>query len=429
MLRWAAVAQTWTIEKLVPGGDGFLRLEDGRAAFAPGTAPGDRILVQAFEERRGYVRATEWELLSPGPERAEPPCPITGTCGGCDLMHLTHPAQLAAKRGMLVEAIERIAKVTPAPVAPGVIAAGSSLGYRARARLHVTRAGELGFRARGSHRVVTLSHCPVCSDAINAAIGWLQRAPAAIRRELREAEVREDLGGGPVLLRLVTHRQPSTRLREWTKLAPDSFVVHLTGTTPPSRHRFPLPGGLHLVVSDSSFTQVNWAVNHTLIEHVLGGVRERGLRTFCELYCGCGNFTLPLLDAGLRGHAVERDADAIEAARAGASEAQLPAETFEASDVGQAVRDLVQRNARFELILLDPPREGAKDIVGALHRICTSTLVICSCDPTTLARDARTLQQSGFTLQKVVGFDMFPQTHHLEAVAWFGRDPATTPDT
>ena len=421
MLRCPAVARHWTIEKLVPGGEGFLRLEDGRAAFAPGTAPGDQILVHVEEERRGYVRATEWELARAGPDRVEAPCPIAGVCGGCDLMHLTRPAQLATKRSMLVEAIERIAKVPSPPVASEIVTAGSDLGYRSRARLHVTAEGELGFRSRGSHDIVEVECCSVCSRAVNEALDWIRQAPRAIRCELREVDVREDLGGGPVLLRLTPRALPSPRLQRWVASTVGPCSVQFVGATQPSRRRFPLPGNLHLLVNDSSFTQVNWSVNIVLIEHVVTGVRERGLRTFCELYCGSGNFTLPLLAAGLRGLAVERDAAAIEAARIGAREADLPAETFEASDVARVVSRLVRHDKRFELVLVDPPREGARDIISKLGDICTDSLVICSCDPSTLARDLRAMLEAGFVLQHVVGFDMFPQTHHLEAVAWLGR--------
>jgi 23S rRNA (uracil1939-C5)-methyltransferase len=421
VVRCLAVAQRWTIEKLVPGGEGFLRLDDGRAAFAPGTVPGDQILVHRDEERRGYVRATQWELVSAGPDRVDPPCPIASTCGGCDLMHLARPAQLAAKRAMLIESLERIAKISTAPVAADLVTAGPSLGYRSRARFHVDALGEIGFRARGSHDVVGVPHCPVCSEPVNTALDWIRQAPAAIRRELREVDVREDLGGGSVLVRLTPRERPSTRLRQWAAAIRDSCSVQLVGVTPAIRRRFPLPGGLHLVVNDSSFTQVNWWVNLALIEHLLTGVRERDLHDFCELYCGCGNFTLPLLSAGLRGLAVERDAAAIDAARVGAREAGLPTATFEAGDVSQFVEQLVRRTERFDLVVIDPPRDGAKQITGQLGKLCTNTLVICSCDPTTLARDTKQLQIAGFTLQQVIGFDMFPQTHHLETVAWFHR--------
>ncbi len=415
------MADLWTIERLVPGGEGFLRLPDGRAGFAPGTAPGDQIRVRVAEDHGGYVRARQWDLVTPSSVRVAPPCPIARACGGCDLMHLARPAQLAAKRSMLVEALQRTAKIPTPEVAPKVVVAPPDLGYRHRARLHVARTGHIGFRARRSHDVIELAHCAVCSDAVNAAIKWVTRTPAAILRELSVLEIREDLGGGPTRVLVEPRSKPSPHLREWAQQPAESLVVELPGTCPPTQRRFPLPGGLQLFVGNHSFTQVHWGVNWALIDHLLAGARERGLQRFCELYCGSGNFTLPLLAAGMRGRAIELDAGAIAAAQRGAEAAGLPPETFAAGDAVDAARRFAQIGERFDWLLVDPPRGGARQLVEHLPDLGADTVAICSCDPVTLARDVRTLMAKSFRLEQVTAFDMFPQTHHLEAIAWLQR--------
>ena len=148
-----------TVEKLVPGGEGFLRLPDGQALFVRGGAPGDRIRLGVVEKQRGTLHTHDYELLSPSPERVVPECPVAHACGGCDLMHVSRQAELVQKASMLRETLERVAGVAITPAAFGSDAA--SAGYRSRVRFHIGRHGKLGFFARGSHQLVEVPGCAI----------------------------------------------------------------------------------------------------------------------------------------------------------------------------------------------------------------------------------------------------------------------------
>jgi tRNA/tmRNA/rRNA uracil-C5-methylase (TrmA/RlmC/RlmD family) len=181
--------------------------------------------------------------------------------------------------------------------------------------------------------------------------------------------------------------------------------------------RFPLPGGVELRAPGPAFTQVNWPVNQHLVQAVLDGARERAVLAFCDLYCGAGNFSLPLFASGLRGVGIEASKFAIAAAKRAASEQRLGSARFVAGDVRDALSKL-PRGESFDLVVLDPPRTGAREILPELIRRAPRYIAYCACDPVTLARDLRTLCDAGYVLEQVKGFDMFPQTHHFETLVW-----------
>ncbi len=173
-----------------------------------------------------------------------------------------------------------------------------------------------------------------------------------------------------------------------------------------------MPGG--------GFNQVNWAVNQLLVQALLDGAQRASALSFCDLYCGAGNFSLPLLARGLVGLGIESSRSAIAAAKRAAKEQALPSARFIAGDVRVELERLA-RTDRFDLVVLDPPRSGARDVLSELIRRGPRHIAYCACDPVTLARDLRSLCDAGYSLEQVMGFDMFPQTHHFETLAWLRR--------
>jgi 23S rRNA (uracil1939-C5)-methyltransferase len=159
------------------------------------------------------------------------------------------------------------------------------------------------------------------------------------------------------------------------------------------------------------------------VEAVRAGAESRGVRRFLDAYAGAGNFSLPLLASGMVGTSVERDARAVACARRSAAEHGLPADGFVVGDAGKTLRELAREDLRYDMVLLDPPRSGAKDVLDAVLRLAAPFVALCACDPVTLARDLGTLLGRGYRLEEVHGFDMFPHTHHLEALAWTTRSP------
>ena len=417
----------WTIERLVPGGDGFARLPDGRAAFAAGTAPGDQIRATAVDSRKSYARAKTWELVSAGRARVDPPCPVAERCGGCDWMHLRRADQLTAKAGLVREALTRTGGFREPPVDAEPVSVGGSLGYRGRLRLHVDAAGRIGLFAAKTNDVVEIPGCPVCAPSIEAALHAVRQAAARhpeAARALSEIEIREAPGGPPISVRLMPRPDPRARL-------PSAFIEDLEKdyavTVAGRRGRpgviqcWPLFQGVELSAPPAVFTQVNWAVNRALVETLVDRAQRRGLESFCDFYCGAGNFSLALAKSGLSGAGIDDDERAIRVARRSARDAGLDGVEFFAGDVRARVADLLASTQRFDLVVLDPPRSGAKSLLALLAQLAAPWIAYCSCDPVTLARDLKTLASDGYALDAVTAFDMFPHTHHVETLAWLKR--------
>lgn len=415
----------WTIEKLVPGGAGFLRLTNGKGAFAPGALPGERICVETAEDHHAYLQARRWRLLDASPDRVQPSCPVQGTCGGCDLMTLSYPAQVKAKISILRDALIRTGRFDSLPEL-GFVAAEQPLAYRSRIRLHVAGDGRLGFFAENTRELVEIPGCQVAQPELDQALLTLRSIASRHRAALAsfaEVELRVAPAGPRLALRLV----PAARRFEAnspliSELA-QVFLVSIGERSPAPEHdqRFPLPGGVELRVSGAGFTQVNWAVNQRLVQALLDGAEQRAVSTFCDLYCGAGNFSLPLLARGLGGVGIEGSKPAILAAKRAAAEQGLTRARFIAGDVKEMLAKL-PRTESFDLVVLDPPRSGAREVMPELIRRAPRYLAYCACDPVTLARDLRTLCDSGYSLSAVSGFDMFPQTHHFETLAWLSRN-------
>lgn len=418
-----AQSEPWTIEKLIPGGEGIAHLPDGRIGFAAGVLPGERVLPVAVEDKRRFVRATALTVLEPSPERISPPCEHAERCGGCDWLHIDYPAQLRHKLVILRDALTRTGKLEQLP-ALAIEPAPQALAYRNRIRLQLER-GKVGYRARGSHALVEITRCPVALPELDAALSRL-RAFVADHPELSdwfgEAELRVAPSGPPALVRLAPRRpfagqpQPAALVRALAAELP----VAVAGEPSDAVQRWPLPNGGELSVSPDAFVQVNWAVNQQIVGALLDEVERQRLRSFVDLYAGAGNFSLPLWAAGLRGVAVEAEGSAALAAKASMRTQGLPGEVL-ACDVVAGVERLIAARRRFELVLLDPTRAGAAELVPRLAELGPRSIAYCACDPVTLARDLGELVRRGFSLQAVRAFDMFPGTHHFETLAWLSR--------
>lgn len=414
----------WEVAKLVPGGAGFARLSNGQGAFVPGALPGERVLVHEAEDHRTYLQATRWSLLTSSPDRVEPECPVQGRCGGCDLMTLSYAAQLEAKRGILLDALTRVGHFQALPNIE-LVASPHVLGYRSRIRLHVGEGGVLGFFAAESNELVEIERCLVADPALHDALG---RARALFAEHARaaaafaELELRIAPEGPRVSARLVPIRSGDTRGQPLiTALARELSVTVDARVDPERDQRFPLPESVTLRVPAAGFTQVNWDVNLRVVQAVLDGAKRRQVRTFCDLYSGAGNFSLPLLKLGLTGTGIEASEPAIAAAQRAAREQGLGGR-FIAGDVRERLAQL-SAAASFDLFILDPPRAGAREIVPELLKRAAPHLAYCACDPVTLSRDLRALCDGGYRLVEVTGFDMFPHTHHFETLVWLERAP------
>ncbi len=399
------------------------RLADGRVGFAHGALPGDHLHVEAAREHKSHVQAERFSLAVLSPERVSPPCPVAEACGGCDWMALPVAAQRRYKLELLAQALARTGGVRELPPL-ALEDAGSDGQYRSRLRFQIDVDGRLGFFARGSRRLIEIERCWVAEAELARAYARLRALAAKHRGALAEFESAE--------LR-VSESEPRWALwleprSEWAAASAAillaalgaEFAVGVNGQRALPEQRLAVTSEVELVVPVGAFSQVNWAVNRKLVAAVVEGARSRAARRFCDLYAGAGNFGLPLLAAGLEGLLVEGHRGAVEAARRAAREQCLGGE-FRAQDVALAASELRRAGRSFELVVLDPPRAGAFDILDDLAAIAQRSIAYVACDPVTLARDLRWLSAHGFRLEQVTAYDMFPHTHHFETLAWLER--------
>jgi len=416
------------IDKLIPEGKALGRLSDGRVVIATGVVPGDRIVLDVVNETKGLVTARTHRLIAPSPSRIAPPCELAERCGGCDWMMLPLAEQRRHKLAILREALLRTGKIDWSARELSLVVGERSQGYRCRIRLQVA-GGRIGFHHRGSHELVEPEVCAVGSDAVNAALTQLR---ALARRHPRALdayawlEVREASDGSVSVLLQRGELAAKVDERPWLEELGAAFGVAHVGGPAHGVQRFQLNDDTFMLSAPQGFVQVNWEVNRLLVAAVLSGAVQRGVATFVDAYAGSGNFALPLLGRGLQGLAIESNPSSIESAREAAVAQGFDPAAFIVDDAALHAAGLARRGQRFDLVLVDPPRAGLKSGLAALAGITGGWLAMCSCNPVTLARDLRSLLDLGFELEALLAFDMFPQTHHLETLAWL-RAPGRTP--
>ena len=421
---------------LAHDGRGIARV-DGKVTFIKGALPGERVRYRVA--RRGK-QADEGEVSAieqASGERVEPRCRHFGVCGGCSLQHLSAAGQVAFKQKQLLDALERIGKVRPDAVAPAIT--GPAWGYRRRARLsvkHVAKKGGVlvGFREADSPFVAQLESCVVLDPRVGLKLKELAECVGKLNINTRVPQI-EVAAAGTVALVFRVMQEPTAADREILRAFGEQhgFEIHLqTGgldTIKPLAGATPLtlsPDGtdLRLTFLPSDFVQVNDAVNQEMVMQALdwlaGGPRLAGKKVL-ELFCGLGNFSLPLAKAGAEVTAVEGDRGLVERARQNAKANGLDIR-FEQADLFTPDTRVDWLRAKYDAVLVDPPRAGAKEVLPAVADGQPARIVYVSCHPGTLARDAAYLvHERGYRLARAGILDMFPHTGHVESMALFER--------
>ncbi|HMF40912.1 MAG TPA: TRAM domain-containing protein [Polyangia bacterium] len=402
------------IESLAPGGDavgrqldgqGARAADDGRVTFVPLAAPGERVRAR-IEREKGKVAWAELVAIErPGPDRVPPPCPLFGTCGGCQWQQVTIEAQHAAKRAIVERALG-------APV-PEVIAAGPPFGYRDRARLTVGPGGVLGFHARRSHDVVDVPACPLFGPELRRALPALRAMARGLAAGV-EIDVQAGIEGVHVNVARADPNSAAHARREFDRLEAAGVVgLLLGGRATAGRVDVDIaePGSPPLRVPADGFAQVGRVANAALVAAVMKAVGPAP-GVVLELYAGSGNLTRHLVRAGATS-VTACDGDPAALARG-------------AHNVMEARWSLRPPAIDADTVVLDPPRDGADKVHLAAAARASRRIVYVSCDPQTLGRDARGLRAAGFELVDAVALDLMPQTFHVEVVATFDRERTGT---
>jgi 23S rRNA (uracil1939-C5)-methyltransferase len=405
------------IGELGPGGVGVARAADGRVVLVSGALAGERVRARVDKALTRRLEATAVAVLEASPQRVEPACGLYGRCGGCDLMHLDHPGQVEAKAAWLANALRGLG----AP-APRVHPSPEPWAWRHRVRLQVGEAG-VGFFGRASRQVVPVGRCAIAAPEINQLLPRLNRA-GLFAWPLAWLEL---LGGGGRALACAGLAAPPGREAE-AALGQALAEAGAQGVRFALRGRLgPWPAGegleclrlagVSLEAQPGLFCQANWRANRALVREVLAMAGAAGPQPVLDLFAGSGNFALPLAAAGHRTTAVEGLAPAVQAGQAQARRAGLAGGLeWVRRPVAQALAGLAAEGRRFAVVVLDPPRAGAKGLMPAVAALAPRRVVYVSCHAAALGRDARALVEEGYEPVDLALVDMFPQTTHLEAV-------------
>ena len=401
--------------------------------FVEGALPGERAAVRVFQKKPKFEAGRATSVLELSSGRREPRCPHFGVCGGCATQHADSRTQMAAKQRWLEDNLQRIGKVRPETLLP--IVYGPEWGYRHRARLSVrrvpSRGGVLvGFRERRSTRVAEMRECHVLPERISALIPELRNLVESLSVRERLPQIELAVGDNATAL-VFRHLQPLDDAdRPLLKDFSEKHGIHvwLQPHGPESAHPFhPRTSELHYELPEfgvrirfrpTDFTQVNHAMNRVLVSRALRLLEPQPGERIADLFCGLGNFSLPLAARGAQVVGFEGNHELVERARENAAANGLVAQ-FEVLDL---FKSGIGPFGRFQKLLLDPPREGAIEIVKALPEDWPRRIVYVSCDPATVARDAGVLVHTkGFRLAAAGVVNMFPHTAHVESIALFER--------
>lgn len=426
-----------TIESLSHDGKGVARNAEGKTVFVHGALAGERVMARLTQRRKSHDEADAVEVLAASADRVEPRCAHFGVCGGCSLQHLAPSAQVAAKQQALLDALTHIGKVTPDEVLPPLLNE-TPWGYRRKARLgikYVAKKGKVlvGFRERGTPYVTDLQECHVLHPRIAELLQPISRMVEgfSIRDRVPQVEVAMDDEQLVLIFRVLDPLSDSDlgALRAFGERH-DLFVYLQPGgpdTVAPLDRRaelvYALPAfGLSLNFLPNDFTQVNTAINRQMVPKAVEMLDIQPGEQVLDLFCGVGNFTLPLATRAERVVGVEGDAGLVARARANAERNGLDNVAFHVANLYQDLERPPWLGEHYEKVLLDPPRSGAFEILEHLPRLGAKRLVYVSCYPGTLARDAGELvHKHGYRLLAAGVMDMFPHTAHVESIALFEK--------
>jgi len=436
-----------TIDKLIYGGDGLGRLPagaEGRAktVFVPFVLEGEQVDVAVQEERPSFLRASAERIVEPSPDRVTPRCPHFGTCGGCHYQHATYPHQLESKRAILEETLRRTAKIELE--VPIETHSAEPWHFRNRTRMRVQAQPDfaIGYFRHGSHDLLPVRECPISSPLINRALAilWTLGERGAFSSSVREVQFFANAEDSELLIEIyldgATDPASQGPLGEAIRAEISEcrgvviFRSSVAGEETGERGSRTVPrsvpavstgeedlvyrvGGFEYRVSAGSFFQTNRHLVAKLVSLVTGGATGKNA---LDLYAGAGLFTLPLAKNFERVVAVEVSPysfpDLQRNAPVHVKAIQKPTEQFLHDTTG----------ANFDLVVVDPPRAGLGESASRrLGRMRVSHVTYVSCDPSTLARDLRTLLESGFRVEQAHLVDLFPQTFHIESVFQLAR--------
>lgn len=422
-----ALEATVDIRGIAIGGDGVGIISEqsegsnllGITAFVPYTAVGDKARIVIEEAKKNYVKGSLLELIKASPDRVEPVCQYFGQCGGCELQHIGYEAQLETKHSMLLGAM-RAARL-PLSLLPLVspIVASSPFSYRRRITLHLDTRGNIGFYRPSSRSVVPIASCDVSVTAISDKLADMHAFAQTVKGKVTSLVLETDSSGLVAILKspyeLTTQEQK--HILDTAKLYFSNVSLLVSdkevGGFGRRIHELPLTEGhsVNLRVPAGHFSQVNWGVNRKLIREVLDVTKQFSEPKIIDLFSGAGNFSIPMAHAGGYVTAVETDPALVELAKENVARLSIANRLF---FINSSVERFLSEKHKADIVLADPPRSGLGPTCAKLPK--TNCLILIFCHTPSLVRDLRTLIEAGWSVEKIVPFDMFAQTSYLETL-------------
>ncbi len=427
-----------TIDGQIHDGRGVAH-HQGKTLFVEGALSGEHVTARVHNSRSRYDEAFCQQVLRPSPQRVAPLCPHYRLCGGCQLQHLDPDAQIELRQQLVLEQLQRLGGIRPDAVAPPLTA--EPWHYRRRARLAVQwpkGPGEplIGFRERRSKRICPIRRCLILDQRADALIPALAPTLHGLTGGRGISHLELAFGDADAAL-LVRHIRPlaSQDIDALQQLANAAgFALYLQPSAneviqqrsgdqnSDDRLHFALPdAALELAFHPSDFVQVNANINRQMVNQALHWLDLQAEDRVLDLFCGLGNFTLPIARHVQQVVGVEGSDAMTLRAQENAVRNQIDNAEFHRWDLTRDCRSASWYRQGFSKIVLDPPRAGAQEVIEHLSRLDTHTLLYISCDPATLARDASQLTAQGFTLARLGVMNMFPHTRHIESMALFIR--------
>jgi 23S rRNA (uracil1939-C5)-methyltransferase len=432
------------IESVDFEGKGIARLE-GKTIFVEGALANEEVLIEITKHKPSFAKAKIAAILKPSPARVDPECPNYGLCGGCSMQHISFEEQIKIKQQVLIDNLEHIGKVKSEEIIPPL--AGKPWGYRHRARLsarYVAKKGGalVGFREKASQYVADMQECRVLPPHISNLIPSLRELVGQLSIKERMPQIEVAVGDQISILVLrnmealtdadqqllhqfvTNHSTADFPLQLWLQpKGPDSCYPLFPLDAPQLNYTIK-QFGINMPYYPTEFTQVNPYINEQMVSLAMELLAPQANETIADFFCGIGNFTLPIARHAHQVVGIEGAEALVKRALQNAVENQLAAKvSYQVCNLFKIDEQWLQQLGTFDKWLIDPPRDGAIELVKAITPASApKRIVYVSCNPATLARDAGVLVQvHGYRLVKAGVMNMFPHTSHVESIAWFER--------
>lgn len=407
------------IESLAGGGSGIAK-DEGKVYFVSGGIPGDHLEIKVVRDKGRFAEAIVMDIIEPSPDRVEPVCPVFERCGGCELQNMSYGAQLRQKENILRDTLERIGGIEGVNIEP-ITPSPKDYGYRNRVTLSAffySGSWHVGYNQKRSKRKVTIDGCPVADGPIEAAISRLSGVLSSVgdpAYALDKVHISSNSEHAYITLAVEQGKRAASLnpLAKHLKRYEETENISVLGQ---GEVEFEYEcGGYRFLSKPSVFAQANYEVNKAIVDTVLEWSGTGGNDRVLDLYSGSGNFSIPLSRESLSVDAVEVNRSAVSLAKRSAKLNNADNITFHDYYSEQYLSYYADGVNKFDTIVLDPPREGAKECIEGIVKLKPKRIIYVSCDAATLARDLKSLSGYGYDVFSVRPFDMFPETSHIES--------------